>query len=362
MMKIALVHDYLFGIGGAERVLKALHKMFPQAPIYTVVYDNSFARRFLPDASLRGSFLQKLPLFFRKKYKYFSFLIPTAVEQIDLSEFDVVISSCSAFCKGVITRPDTVHISYCHTPVRFLWDWTHSYVRPQIFFHFLRLWDREAARRVDYFIANSKHVAARIRKYYGKDAQVIYPPVTRLRATGCELPATPKDYFLIVSQLRPYKQIDIAIEAFKKLGFPLLVVGEGSDEKRLRGLARGAKNITFRGCEADGVVAEYYQNCKAFIFPGEEDFGMTMVEAMLYGKPVLALRSGGAKEIVIEEVTGEFFDDTHPVVLADGLRRLLENCKNYSSTVIAKRAEKFSRERFEKETLAFIEKHCTIER
>ena len=141
-----------------------------------------------------------------------------------------------------------------------------------------------------------------------------------------------------------------------------MVIGEGSDEKRLRGLARGAKNITFRGYQADGVVAEYYQNCKAFIFPGEEDFGMTMVEAMLCGKPVLALRRGGAKEIVIEGVTGEFFDDTHPVVLADGLRRLLGNCKNYSPTVIAKRAEKFSRDRFEKETLAFIEKHRTIER
>ena len=164
--KIALVHDYLLGIGGAERVLKVMHEMFPAAPIYAVVYDERFVSEFLgaevlrgaaPPRLVRGSFLQKLPLFLRKRYKYFSFLIPSAVERLDLSGFDIVISSCSGFCKGVITRPDTVHICYCHTPTRYLWDWTHSNfgIFARIMFHFLRLWDLGAARRVDFFIANS---------------------------------------------------------------------------------------------------------------------------------------------------------------------------------------------------------------
>ncbi len=385
--KIALVHDYLLGIGGAERVLKVLYEMFPAAPIYTVVYDGKFVEEFLPHVSVRGSFLQKLPLFLRKRYKYFSFLIPSAVERLDLSEFDIVISSCSAFSKGVITRPDTVHICYCHTPTRFLWDWTHSYSRTlngqgvkgvfaKIMIHFLRLWDQQAARRVDYFIANSKHVAARIRKYYGKEAKVIYPPVGYLPPpTALSLPVRQAglsrrgvnggevgeaSYYLIVSQLRPYKQIDVAIEAFKKLGFPLVVIGEGSDRKRLCKLACGVKNIKFLGRLDDGAVTYYYQNCRAFIFPGEEDFGIAIAEAMLFGKPVLALREGGAKEIVIPGITGEFFDDAHPVVLADGLRRLNQNYMNYSPILIRKRAEKFSRERFERELFEFVGKCCKI--
>ncbi|MFY9457531.1 MAG: glycosyltransferase [Candidatus Spechtbacterales bacterium] len=375
--KIALVHDYLLGIGGAERVLKVLHEMFPHAPIYAVVYDKKFVKRFFVDCHngpcpdlVRGSFLQKLPLFLRKRYKYFSFLIPSAVECLDLSGFDIVISSCSAFSKGVITRPDAVHICYCHTPTRYLWDWAHPYFAllngkaqgflAKILIHFLRLWDREAARRVDYFIANSKHVAARIKKYYGRDAQVIYPPVDKLPITNYKLPMA-NDFYLIVSQLRPYKQIDIAIEAFKKLGFPLVVIGEGSDRKRLLKLARGAKNIKFLGWLDDGAVNEYYKNCRAFIYPCEEDFGIAMVEAMLFGKPVLALREGGAKEIVIPGITGEFFDDAHPVVLADGLRRLNQNYTNYSPILIQKRAGKFSRERFYGEVFEFVEKCCKIQ-
>jgi glycosyltransferase involved in cell wall biosynthesis len=386
MKKIALVHDYLLGIGGAERVLRVLHEMFSRAPIYTVVYDEKFVKGFFADchnghcpALVRGSFLQKLPLFLRKRYKYFSFLIPSAVERLDLSGFDIVISSCSAFCKGVITRPDTVHICYCHTPTRYLWDWSHSYSRvlegegvkgffAKIFIHFLRLWDQQAARRVDYFVANSKHVAARIKKYYGKEAVVIYPPVEHLTSAA---PLSPirrggnggevgKDYFLIVSQLRPHKQIDIAVEAFKKLGFPLIIIGEGSDGKRLCKLARGAKNIKFLGRLDDGAVNDYYKNCRAFIYPCEEDFGIAIAEAMLFGKPVLALREGGAAEIVIPGISGEFFDDPHPVVLADGILRLNQNYINYSPILIQKRAEKFSRERFEKEMFEFVEKCCKM--
>lgn len=352
--KIALVHDYLLRIGGAERVLKVFHEMFPNAPIYTVLYDKKFVREFLgEDCKVHASFLQRLPLFLRKRYKYFSFLIPTAVEQLDLSQFDIVLSSCSAFCKGVITRSDAVHVSYCHTPTRFLWDWTHKYSHPQILFHFLRLWDRQAAGRVDYFIANSKHVAARIKKYYGRDSIVIYPPVSGGRSQ--KVNTSPSSFFLIVSQLRSYKQIDVAINAFKKLGFPLVIIGAGPEKEKLMKLARGFPHIRFLGFKEDSVVWNYYKNCKALIFPGEEDFGMTMVEAMLHGKPVLALRRGGALEIVLEGITGEFFDDAHPVVLADGVRRVLENYSQYSPFLIAKRAEKFSRERFSNQIVEFLE-------
>lgn len=343
-------------------MLKVLHEMFPDAPIYTVLYDKKFANEFLNSAKIRASFLQKLPAFLRRRYKYFSFFIPSAVESLDLSEFDIIISSSSAFSKGVITRPDAIHICYCHTPTRFLWDWTHAYSKylgesiyglpTRILFHFLRIWDRHAASRVDYFVANSKHVAARIRKYYGRDAKVIYPPVEN-RGRGV---MEDEGYYLIVSQLRPYKQIDIAVEAFKKLGFPLVIIGEGDDEKRLKNLGRGYDNIKFLGGQKDDVVSEYYKNCRAFVFPGEEDFGITMVEAMSYGKPVLALREGGAKEIVLESITGEFFDEAHPLILADGLRRLNENYNMYSPIVIKKRAEKFSREQFERELYDFMEK------
>ncbi|MBI1888647.1 MAG: glycosyltransferase [Candidatus Spechtbacteria bacterium] len=406
--KIALVHDYLLRLGGAERVLKVLHEMFPDAPIYAVVYEEGFVKRFFGDVKVRGSFLQHLPSFLRRRYTYLSFLIPIAVEQLDLAEFDIVISSCSAFCKGVLTRPDAIHFCYCHTPTRFLWDFAHAYSHldkargmagffGRILFHFLRIWDREAARRVDFFIANSKHIAKRIRKYYGREAKVIYPPVeigecgidfrahsrpasAGLRGSGGfgmvsaeggpKPPSNPLEsnaalppdvYYLIVSQLRAYKEIDVAIEAFKKLGFTLVIIGEGDERKRLEALAKGFQNIQFLGWQRDEVVARYYEQCYALIFPGEEDFGMTMVEAMASGKPVLALRRGGAKEIVIEGITGEFFDDTHPVVLADGVRRLRQNYSQYSPHVIQKIAQKFSKERFSSGLLELIEKYCTME-
>lgn len=367
--KIALVHDYLLRLGGAERVLKVLHEIFPQAPIYTVLYDEKFVREFLPGSKIHGSFLHKLPLFLRQRYKYLLPLIPSAVENIDLSDFDIIISSCSAFCKGVITRPDAAHICYCHTPTRFLWDWTHEYAKPslgmftKILLHFLRFWDKQAAGRVDYFIANSKHVATRIGKYYRREAVVIYPPVDVNQignGTSAHEGMGIQDFYLIVSQLRPYKQIDIALEAFKKLGYNLIIIGQGDDRKRLEKIANGAPNIKFWGFLPDEEVFWYYTNCKAVIFPGEEDFGITMVEAMLAGKPVLALRAGGAKEIVIEGITGEFFDNAHPLVLADGLRRLLANYSNYSPKVIKSRAERFSRIKFEKLLLDYAEKCCRM--
>ncbi|OGZ35398.1 MAG: hypothetical protein A3A94_00435 [Candidatus Portnoybacteria bacterium RIFCSPLOWO2_01_FULL_43_11] len=400
-LKVALVHDYLVRFGGAERVVLALRKIFPEAPIYTLLYDEKKMGGFFRGAEIRTSFLQKFPKFLRKHYQVLAPLMPSAVETLDLREFDLVISSSSAFSKGLVLRPKTVHVCYCHNPTRFLWDYSHEYQSrwpslKKILFHYLRLWDKSAANRVDYFLANSKITALRIKKYYGREAKVIYPPVgmaTRQMSSGSvnfpqrgkftrglrslvalsdTMPArsasvpegilpslqeqSSVEYFLIVSQLTPYKRIDLAIEAFNKLELPLVIIGEGKDRKRLESLAK--ENIKFLGFLPDEIISQYYQNCAAFIFSGEDDFGLAPVEAMSFGKPVLAYRAGGATETILEGMTGEFFDDLASESLADGVRRLKMNLKNYSPLVIKKRAEKFSEERFEKEIVEFADKIC----
>ncbi len=360
---MALVHDYLIRWGGAERVFFNLMEIFPKAKIYTLLYDEEKMGKYLLGSKIQTSFLQKFPKFWRKRHKYLLPFLPVAPETIDLREFDLVISSSSSFGKGIITRPKAIHICYCHSPMRFGWDAYTSYLNQQgkgvltnaairIIMHYIRLWDRSVAERVDYFIANSKTTAQGIGKYYGRQAKVIYPPVAL--NTGCsnQKSSGTKDYFLIVSQLTPYKRVDLAVEAFNKLELPLVIIGEGPEEKRLRKAAR--QNITFLGFQPDEKVRQYYQNCQAFIFSGEDDFGITPVEAMSFGKPVLAYRQGGAIETIIEGITGEFFDDPAIESLADGVRRVLLNINNYSPLVIKKRAENFSKERFEREIKEFV--------
>ncbi len=389
--KIALVHDYLTCFGGAERVLKSLCDLYPEAPIYTLLYDEKKMKKYFPNAKIRPSFLDKFPEFIKKRKKYLLPLLPTAAETFNLRDYDIVISSCNSFVKGIITKPKTVHICYCHAPTRFLWDWRFNYLKEnkigklkKLFLipllHYLRIWDRSAADRVDYFIANSQHTADKIKKFYGRESKVVYPPVvygkskvkSPLSGGGWERvksaknpPLTPpkrgiiipnlsfarmgkfKDYFLIVSRLSPYKKIDLAVQAFNKLELPLYIIGEGEDKKRLEKMAE--KNIKFLGFQPEEKLFEYYQNCQALIFPGEDDFGMTMVEAMAAGKPVLAYRKGGALEIIREGETGEFFNYPIPELLADGVRRLRKNMRSYDTGEIRLQAEKFSRERFERE-------------
>ncbi len=368
-MKIALAHDYLIRFGGAERVFLNLQKIFPQAEVFTLLYDHEKMGKYFPNTKIRTSFLQKFPKFWRQHQKYLLPFIPMATETIDLREFDLVISSSNSFIKGIITRPHTIHISYCHSPMRFGWDAYVNYLQEQkkgfltntairLMMHYARLWDRSAANRVDYFIANSKTTAQRIKKYYSREAKVIYPAVGTVPEiqsfvrTVFQGQSLSSDYFLIVSQLTPYKRIDLAIDAFNKLELPLLIIGEGPEGKRLRKIARS--NIKFLGWQPDQVVRQYFQNCLAFIFPGEDDFGIAPVEAMSFGKPVLAYRQGGATETVLEGITGEFFDDPATESLADGIRRLKINLNNYSPLVIKKRAEKFSQERFEREIKEFV--------
>jgi len=266
-LRIALVHDYLIRYGGAERVLFAFHKLFPHAPIYTLFYAKHVTEKYFPNAQVRASSLQRFPYFLKRRYRYLAPFLVSAVEQFNLQEFDIVISSSSAFCKGIITRPQTIHICYCHTPTRFLWDWTHRYTAgtslrmvasiQKFILHGLRTWDFAASQRPDYMIANSYTVRSRIRKFYGRDAHVIYPPVvcpSQSEEGACQGPAGEssvphgKDYFLIVSYLQKYKNVDIAVEAFSKLGIPLVVIGEGPQLSSLRSIG-GAFNIFFRLAE-----------------------------------------------------------------------------------------------------------------
>ena len=379
--KIAIVHDFLTYFGGAEKVLLSLHDLYPDAPIYTLLYDEDKMKKYFPDAKIRASFLNKFPKFTRKRKKYLLPFMPTAVETFDLRDFDIVISSSSSFAKGIITKPKTIHICYCHAPTRFLWDWYYDYLKENKIkglkktlivplLHYLRIWDKSASERVDHFIANSQNTADKIKKFYGRESVVVYPPATPQPPLSGGLPKPiaqngstainglwsqhKKDYFLIVSRLSPYKKIDIAIEAFNKLELPLVIIGDGQDRKRLEKIAE--KNTQFLGFQPEEKLSQYYQNCYAFIFPGEDDFGITPIEAMSFGKPVLAFRKGGSIETMIEGVTGEFFDDSIPEILADGVRRIKNNYNNYNPEKIKQHSEKFSKKKFKENMKSTIEK------
>lgn len=372
-MKVALVHDFLTYWGGAEQVLLSFHQLWPEAPIYTLIYDEKFVKKYFPNAKIQGSFLQKFPKFLRERKKYLLPLEAVAPETFDLKDFDLVVSSSSSFAKGVIVKPKTIHICYCHTPTRFLWDWYREYLRENNvrgikkmlaapILHYLRLWDKAAADRIDYFIANSETTKRRIEKFYRRDSHVIYPPADtdKYKADAPrsqKVKSEGKDYFLIVSRLSPYKKIDVAIEAFNKLDWPLVIVGIGEQEKYLKKIA--AKNIRFAGFAGKDELASYYQNARALIFPGQDDFGITIAEAMAAGTPVIALKKGGATETVIEGVTGEFFDYPVAPILADAVMRFVAQEGRFKKEAIQAHAEKFSRQRFEREIKEYVEKVVT---
>ncbi|HZZ99112.1 MAG TPA: glycosyltransferase [Candidatus Paceibacterota bacterium] len=356
-MRLALVHDWLKDISGAERVLFQLHELYPEAPIYVLFYDKKFVRSFLPGADIRASFLQRIP-FVAHLYPALSWLMPMAIESFDISGYDRVLSSSAIFSKGLVLRPGTKHICYCYSPTRFLWDRKDDYSRfgdypwlKRIFQHVLRLWDYNAASRVDQFVAISKTVQARIKKYYRRDSMVIYPPMTSFDGARQDKSVMSKDFYLIVSRLYEHKKVEIAVQAFNKLGYPLFIIGEGPEKKRLEKMA--SKNIIFLGRQDDEVVAEYYRSATAFIMPQEEDFGLTPLEAMSFGTPVIALRKGGATETVIEGMTGEFFDDPIPEGLADAVRRFRDG--HYDPEKIKARAKEFSSQNFKKEIAAALQ-------
>jgi len=368
-MKIALVHDYLNQYGGAEKVLEAFVEIFPDAPIYTLLYDKKIVNKFFPGKKILVSFLQKLP-FIRKHHRFFPPLMPLAVEKLDLSEYDIVLSDSAAFGKGVITKPETLHICYCHTPIRYAWDDSHKYIREfsmpklakffvPIFMNYLRIWDREAAHRVDKFICNSNFVAQRIKKYYKQDPEVIHPPVDTksFGISPAKNGASPaKDgvnYFLMVGRLLPYKRFDMAIEAFNKLELPLKIVGSGPEMRKLKKMANW--NIKFLGELSGEKLKEYYQNCQALIFPQEEDFGIVALEAMACGRPVIAFRGGGALESILEGKTGVFFNEQSIDSLVGAIKKF--DASKFNPQTIYQHALKFDKENFKKKVKDFIEKN-----
>lgn len=361
-MRVALVHDHLLQQGGAERVLEAFGALWPHAPLYTLAIDATQFPQFA-HKEVHTSFLDRKP-FSKRLFRWMLPLMPTATESYDLRNADVVLSSVSALAKGVITHPHTLHICYCHTPTRYLWSETQEYLDelrlPHIIkrllppvLSWLRTWDRLAAERVDIFVANSETVRRRIKKYYGKESTVIYPPVDVSLFHVSTLPE--KKYFLAGGRLVAYKRFDIIVDAFTKLGKPLIIFGAGPAEQDLR--KRAGKNITFVGRVSDEERARLFSEAIAFINPQEEDFGITTIESMASGRPVIAFGRGGAAETVQEGVTGTLFYEQSAEELMDTLIHFSPD--TFSPDTIRAFAETFSPHIFRERILALVRESYT---
>jgi glycosyltransferase involved in cell wall biosynthesis len=364
-MRIALVHDCIVHVGGGERVLQNMHAVFPDAPIYTLVYDGKAAQEMFAGARIHTSFAQRLPWSTRFFRAYFP-LYPMAVESFDLRGFDVILSSSFAFAKGVLPPPSACHICYCYTPLRYLWSEYHFHratlfrqpwkrVVTDPFMSHLRIWDRISADRVDHFVAISKATAARIAKYYRRHSSIIYPPV-RVRAISPSKGS--EDFFLLVSRLMPYKRVDVAVQAFNQLGLPLRIVGSGPEETDLR--RQSKPNIKFTGSVGDSELADCYSRCRALVFPAIEDFGIVMVEAQAYGKPVIACAGGGASEVVIDGETGVLFAGQAPGEMAEAIRKFNEI--NFDPQRIRQHALKFDEIEFRDRIRKLVEEKAAESR
>jgi len=354
-LNVALVHYWLLKKRGGERVLKLIAKNFPQADIFTLFYNPDNVYDTFKQHKITTSFLQKFP-FASKHYKNYLPFFPLAIEQFNLNNYDLVISSESGVAKGVLTNPETCHICYCHTPMRYAWNMYHLYKRDlgpikKFFFspilHYIRMWDQLSANRVDYFIANSINTQKRIKKYYKRDSEVIYPPVdTKFFTPGPR--KNNEDFFLVVSAMESYKNINLVIEAFRTLNKPLVVVGSGSQKVSIS----PGTGINYLGQISDEVLREYYRKCKALIFPTEEDFGLVPLEAQACGKPVIAYGKGGALESVIENKTGIFFKEQTPQNLIEAINKF-EGMK-FDPDEIRENAERFKQEVFEDKFTKFV--------
>lgn len=362
-LRMALVHDWLNQMGGAEKVLEVLVGLFPGVPVYTSMYD----RQALPSAyqqwEIRTTFMQRLPGVLHHHQRYLP-LYPVAFSRTDLSEYDLVLSNKSGFCHGVQTARSqrrALHVCYCLTPTRFLWLFDHYRVREQIhpllsaglqpLLAWLRRWDYAAAQRVDHFIAISSEIQRRIRTIYGRESVVIHPPVD----TDYFQPAqrlVAGDYYLIVSRLIPYKRIDLAVQAFAGLpGEKLVVVGDGRDRAELA--ARATPNVTFLGWQPRERVRDLLQRCRAFLFPGLEDFGIAPVEALSAGRPVIAFAGGGALDTILPGQTGELFSEQRAESLQEALR--LFDWQAYAPEECRAQAERFSTAAFRHKLLAYLD-------
>lgn len=363
-LKVAIVHEWFVDYSGSERVVEQMLNVLPQADLFALV-------EFLPDnlkwiignRKVKTSFIQKLP---KSKTKYRSYLplMPFAIEQFDLSEYNLIISSSHAVAKGVITGPDQIHISYVHSPIRYAWDLTHQYLREsgldkglkgwiaKVVLHYIRNWDVRTANGVDEYTCNSWFIARRIKKVYGRDATIIYPPVD---IEAFELYTKKEDFYFTASRMVPYKKIDIIVEAFTKMtDKTLVVIGEGPDFDKIK--AKAGPNVTLLGYQTFDILKDHMQRAKAFVFAAEEDFGIVPVEAQACGTPVIAYGKGGALETITENVSGLFFHEQTTDSLIDAVKRFENNNYNFDPLLIRQNSERFSVKRFKKEFKDFVEK------
>lgn len=351
-MKVALVHDWLTGMRGGEKVLEIFCDLFPQADVFTLLHIPGQVSDRIEKHRIVTSFLQKFPSV-ETKYRYYLPLMPKAIESLDLSAYDLVISTSHCVAKGAVPRKDAVHVCCCFTPMRYIWDQYEHYFGPAaslpvrismgMIRPYLQNWDVRSSARVQHFIAISDFVAGRIKRYYRRDSMVIYPPAD----TNYFSPSTensPGEFYLIVSALAPYKRIDIAIEAFNRNKKPLKIIGSGQMETKLKLMAE--PNIEFFGWLSNDEILRYYQNCKALIFPGIEDYGIVPVETMACGKPVIAFNEGGVTETVAEDKTGIFFDEQTPESLIEAVRHF--EMMTWDSAEIRNHALKFSIDAYRK--------------
>ncbi len=365
-LRVALAHDQLAttgGAGGAEKFLSALKSLYPNAPLYTTVYNAAKMPDYYRDWTIHTSFIQDLPGG-TTRYQLYLPLMPTAVEQLNFDGYDLVLSGSHSVMKGLITGPNTLHICYCHSPIRYAWDFYHRYLaleevkswqKPLIpwLMNYIRLWDQVSAARVDVFIANSHHVRRRIQKYYRREATVIYPPVETQRFSP---KGAAEDFYLMVGRLVSYKRHDLAVAAFNANGRNLLIIGDGPERARLEPQAKA--NIKFLGRLSDQVTTDYLQRCRGFIFPGEEDFGIAPVEAMACGRPVIAYGCGGALETVVDGLSGTLFREPTAASLNQAITDA--EAMTWFPEKIAAHAAQFSQERFLKEFSHFVAEQLVL--
>ena len=362
LIKVAIVHDWLVTYAGAERVLEEIINCFPEADLFAIVdFVPQKERSFLKDKPVKTSFIQKLPLA-KKKYRAYLPFMPLAVEQFDLSGYDIVISSSHAVAKGVITGPDQLHISYVHSPMRYAWDLQHQYLKETVLdrglkgwlakreLHKLRMWDLRTANGVDHFLANSRFIARRIWKMYRREATVIYPPVDVDSFTLCE---QKEDFFLTASRMVPYKKIDLIAEAFSLMPDKrLYIIGDGPDFDKVK--SKAGANVELLGYQPFEVLRNYMQRAKAFVFAAEEDFGIVPVEAQACGTPVIAYGKGGALETVTEGETGLFFDAQTPSSIIEAVKRFEDMKDRFIPSKIREKTLRFSKDRFRQEFSSFV--------
>jgi glycosyltransferase involved in cell wall biosynthesis len=356
--RIAIVHDRLNVRGGGERVVEEIARLYPKAPIYTLIYDaNQFRGSEIAKHTIRTSFIDRLPQA-AARHRYYIPLMPLAIEGLELDRFDIIISSSAAFAHGVRTRPDQLHISYIHSPMRYAWHQYKQHVSQlgfgsppmRLLLAYLRRWDRAASHRATHMLANSHWTSEAITKAFERDSTVIYPPVHVERFSPTNMRG---DYYLTASRLVPYKRVDLIVRAFSRLGLPLVVIGDGPEEKQVK--RNAAANVEFRAYQPEQQFSKLMNEAKAFVYAAEEDFGIAAVEAQAAGAPVIAFGRGGLTETVIEGKTGLFFDEQSEEGIVSAVRKFESGETKFDSHGIQENAQRFSVQRFREELTGFVD-------